>query len=953
MASGPAPIVSTRENTNYARLCRLLIDVGSAVLRDTFIGIHPPANLPAILSGTSVESTLKQLRRKKFLNPIQWGKLYPATPSTVSSSNFDITLLMILLRNICGLSPPSSTGSWDKLPPASDNGIEDNIARIKYYRNSVYGHAPKASVDDPTFNMLWQDISNAMLALEKSYAPRINRLKTESMDPDEEKHYKGLLMEWKKDDDSTKEKLEAMEEMMKSHQDNTNKKLEELKGMMKLKDKQEMEKKKPSSELPEEPSNIYGHSMEVDMVVDALSGSGPSSGVLVSGIAGIGKTTVAIQAGHKLKDKYQRIVKFCSLRDVYESEMGDEWREILNVCVPGHQQTNEKPRHVLLSWCRCLEYDIILILDNAEDYMEDLTRDFISMLRELKTCSESKIKFLITSRSSSIASIRLKLAFEHVPLEPLEIQDSVEVLKVGVELPSDIPSEQANSSLVKLAQVCENIPLALRLAGPLLSESEYTFEEFVDELVKNATETLGLEGIMEMAFEKLDETLKNALVCLSVFVHSFDKRAAEAVFGDKCAKHLTKLKQRCLIQKQDDRYLLHLLIRSFVRERGKRDDLAGTLACGQQRFVEHFLLLLSHNSSKFWGNGTCKESLDFFNKERINLESTLEQVCEKKIGECRELKDIVKNCQQVASYIEYSVPFKLYYGFLRGLLHFSQKQRKAANQVEILLLLYHESRKHGTNNEKESRGYISQAISMYTSNSELFKQEHLSRVIYLSHYGRYLSQDLKQREKAQAFLREAVEILEENKLGASFDKARILTQIGHNEKFKTDEKSNEEARKCYEEALSFRQKHYGEHFWTAFAHKDFADFYLYKEDLDNAKGHYGEAIRILDVMGALDQKESIPVYKNFGICLQKSNKFEESRRIFKKGCGVADSTIEGDHKWKVWIKTCFALLLYEEFPEELAAADKISEDVLKMGKELNLGNWHKKGELEKRFHRKV
>ena len=189
MASGPAPIVSTRENTNYARLCRLLIDVGSAVLRDTFNGIHSPANLPAILSGTSVESTLKGLRKKKVLNATQWGELYPATPSTVSSSNFDITLLMILLRNICGLSPPSSTGSWDMLPPASDNGIEDNIARIKYYRNNVYGHAPKASVDDPTFNVLWQDISNAILALEKSYAPQINRLKTESMDPDVEKHY--------------------------------------------------------------------------------------------------------------------------------------------------------------------------------------------------------------------------------------------------------------------------------------------------------------------------------------------------------------------------------------------------------------------------------------------------------------------------------------------------------------------------------------------------------------------------------------------------------------------------------------------------------------------------------------------------------------------------------------------------------------------------------------------
>ena len=214
MASGPAPIVSTRENTNYARLCRLLVDVGSAVLRDTFNRIHPPANLPAILSQTLVKRTLKDLRKKNKLSATQWGELYPATPSTVSSSNFDITLLMILLRNSCGFSPPSSTGSWDKLPPASDNSTEANIARIKYYRNHVYGHARQASVDDATFNILWEDISNAIIALEKSYAHLINRLKTESMDPDDGKHYKGLLMEWMKDDDSTKEKLEAMEGML-------------------------------------------------------------------------------------------------------------------------------------------------------------------------------------------------------------------------------------------------------------------------------------------------------------------------------------------------------------------------------------------------------------------------------------------------------------------------------------------------------------------------------------------------------------------------------------------------------------------------------------------------------------------------------------------------------------------------------------------------------------------
>ena len=41
----------------------------------------------------------------------------------------------------------------------------------------------------------------------------MNRLKTESMDPDMEEHYKELLKEWKKDEDNIKDKLEEMEGM--------------------------------------------------------------------------------------------------------------------------------------------------------------------------------------------------------------------------------------------------------------------------------------------------------------------------------------------------------------------------------------------------------------------------------------------------------------------------------------------------------------------------------------------------------------------------------------------------------------------------------------------------------------------------------------------------------------------------------------------------------------------
>ena len=131
MASGPAAFASKQEDTNYARPCRLLVNVGCTVLRDTFDSIHPPANLHVVLSSPSAFSTLQSLKKKKVLNPSQWGSLFPAVASCVSSANFDVTLLIVLLRSICGLSPPVSTGSWDKLPPDCDNSTEANIVRIK------------------------------------------------------------------------------------------------------------------------------------------------------------------------------------------------------------------------------------------------------------------------------------------------------------------------------------------------------------------------------------------------------------------------------------------------------------------------------------------------------------------------------------------------------------------------------------------------------------------------------------------------------------------------------------------------------------------------------------------------------------------------------------------------------------------------------------------------------
>ena len=204
MASAAPTFLSTKETTNYARLCRLMVDVGTQALRDTFDAIHTPTNLYIVLAGN--KATLRTLRTRKVINATQWGKLFPAISTSVSSAQFDITLLMVLLRNLCGLTSPAT--GWDKLPAVTDLSREADIARVKYYRNTVYGHAERASVDDAAFNAYWDDIRDTLVRLGGvKYKTAIDKLETEVMDPDLEDHYKELLRQWKKDEDNVKDQL--------------------------------------------------------------------------------------------------------------------------------------------------------------------------------------------------------------------------------------------------------------------------------------------------------------------------------------------------------------------------------------------------------------------------------------------------------------------------------------------------------------------------------------------------------------------------------------------------------------------------------------------------------------------------------------------------------------------------------------------------------------------------
>ena len=198
-SSSPSPLASSLKKTNGAKLSRLLVDGGTMVLRKIFDRYHPPANLQANLNANY--GTLNNLLRRRVLHQPQWDLLFPPGGATPDSNIFDISLLFLLLTSICGLSPPPS--GWHTKPSASDTSVEANLARLKFFRNELYGHVSTTGMDTPTFSALWKEISAVLVALGLPQA-EIERLKAEYCG---EEDFLDVLFEWADSEEDIKSQL--------------------------------------------------------------------------------------------------------------------------------------------------------------------------------------------------------------------------------------------------------------------------------------------------------------------------------------------------------------------------------------------------------------------------------------------------------------------------------------------------------------------------------------------------------------------------------------------------------------------------------------------------------------------------------------------------------------------------------------------------------------------------
>ena len=311
-AAAPSPLASSVEKANGAKLSRLLIDGGTTVLRTIFKRYHPPANLLADLHGNYV--TLNNLLKKRVLHRPQWDLLFPPGGATPDSNTFDITLLFLLLTNICGLSRPLSF--WHSKPPPSDTSLEANLARIKFFRNELYGHVTTTSVDTPTFSALWVDISAVLVALGLHQA-EIDRLKGEHCG---EEDYIDVLLEWADSEEDIKSQLRDISKSQTKVQHTVDEVRQTLQEQFKhtVKDLEQREKHR-RGEILKKLAKIHSlkdiiHHTERYVEGTRLSifakveswlddGSSPNRVMVISGTAGMGKSVISAVTCQKMSEE--------------------------------------------------------------------------------------------------------------------------------------------------------------------------------------------------------------------------------------------------------------------------------------------------------------------------------------------------------------------------------------------------------------------------------------------------------------------------------------------------------------------------------------------------------------------------------------------------------------------------------------------------------------------------
>ena len=373
----------------------------------------------------------------------------------------------------------------------------------------------------------------------------------------------------------------------------------------------------------------------MDEIVEVLSGSNGQRLVLITGLPGYGKSCLAQRIGHVMIGNGFQVVFLClrEIRSVSKMSANILLSLKANVC----QGWMSKPRQVALSYLRSLTTKTILILDNAEDILSELeeSKQFYSFVNHVATYAKH-VKCVITSRKVCPASCQISRY--SVKLLELQNEDAAKFLQAKVKENAMIALNDDEARTI--ADLCLNIPLILHAAAayievvggpealiPMLQKHSTPIDLTVN--MERFSPDLRMKSILFDCLKQLDQEQEKALVSLAVFPAAFHRQQVSIVFGiqenDSSVQLdsiLFQLVTRSLVHRdaQSNHYFVHRVIQLCCAERAQKDELLSVCYNqARERFVDHYLRLITKLNQHFLCKGAAKETICHYWREEQHI----------------------------------------------------------------------------------------------------------------------------------------------------------------------------------------------------------------------------------------------------------------------------------------------------------------------------------------------
>ena len=328
------------------------------------------------------------------------------------------------------------------------------------------------------------------------------------------------------------------------------------------------------------PINFYGREQEQKQIIDQLDTK--ERLVVIQGMGGIGKTSLAYHISQTVQDRYPDGVLWGSLGSMMPSEILDNWGQLLNIELPRQGSLSSWATRIAAVLSR---KKFLIVIDDARSLAD---------IRQLLPSYRSKCSVLVTTRNQEIAS-GLVTRFEAIVSLPPLAQTASFALLEGI-----LGRDHVQNNKILYDEICQllgNLPLALTIFAKRQRTSLFTIKESISQLREIRTRLNRLvtaDEAVRIAFEQswaeLNPAEQDAFRTLAHFSsHSFSLQSFQAIAPRERQQAILQIEKLCnlfLVSAPHDhspRYSQHPLLAAWAYEKSDH-----TFQEKQVRFIKYY-----------------------------------------------------------------------------------------------------------------------------------------------------------------------------------------------------------------------------------------------------------------------------------------------------------------------------------------------------------------------------